>query len=116
MIMFKLPVCPYCNTVYSYKDVKNNRNKKEIECYHCKNKFKQRKIIGFSVLAAILLVIAVVFNLIILNLTAEFITSIIPLMAVSLIAVLLFMIINPFFTEYKKTNSKDIKKIPKNRF
>lgn len=114
--MFKLPVCPYCKTVYSYKDVKNNRNNKEIECYHCKNKFKQIKISGFAVLAIILIISAVIINLIILNLTAKFITSIIPLMVVSIIAVLLFMLINPFFIKYKEIKNIKLKEIPKTKF
>ncbi|MCQ2514557.1 MAG: hypothetical protein MJ089_05660 [Ruminococcus sp.] len=36
----KLPVCPYCHTVYRYGDVKGELSKKKHNCYNCKNKFK----------------------------------------------------------------------------
>ncbi len=101
--MFKMPVCPYCHTVYRYGDVRKNKNKKIIECYHCKKYFNQKKYLGYAVLAVILVFIAVVINLIILNLTADFLTSIIPLIIVSVSAVIIFMIFNPFFVSYKKT-------------
>ncbi len=111
--MFKLPVCPYCNTVYSYKDVKNNRNKKIIKCYHCKNKFKKNNLKGYVVLALIIIILTVALNLVVLNLTADFITSIIPLMIISVFAVIIFIILTPFFSDYKKIKNIDIKEIPR---
>ena len=38
-----LPVCPHCNTVYRYSDVKKIRFKKSEKCYHCKKNFKISK-------------------------------------------------------------------------
>lgn len=109
--MFKLPVCPYCHTVYRYGDVKNNKEN-IIKCYHCKNKFKQSKIKGFLILGLILTVSAVTLNIIILNLTASFITSIVPVIAVSIAAVILFMILSPFFTGYVKIKNIEPIEIP----
>lgn len=110
--MFKLPVCPYCRTVYSYKDIRKNRNKKVIECYHCKNEFKKSNFKGYAVLALIICAAAVTVNLIILNMTAEFITSIIPIMIISVSAVIIFMILTPFFSDYKKIKGVKEKEIP----
>lgn len=109
--MFKLPVCPYCKTVYSYGDVKKNKNKKVIECYHCKNQIKQRKFPDYAVSAVILAAAAVILNLVVLNMTADFITSIIPIVLISVTAVILFLITIPFFTGYKKVKGIE-KKIP----
>ena len=111
--MFKLPVCPYCKTVYSYKEVRKNKNGKAIECYHCKNKFRVSNIKGYAVLALIVVTIAVTLNLIVLNLTADFISSIMPLVLISLAAVLVFIIFSPFFSGYKKINDIEVKEIPK---
>ena len=110
--MFKLPVCPYCKTVYSFGEVRKNKSKKVIKCYHCKNLIKQSIFPGYAVLAAIIFAAAVILNLIILNMTAEFITSIIPIILISLAAVILFLILSPFFTGYKKVKGVEEKEIP----
>lgn len=110
--MFKLPVCPYCKTVYSFGDVRKNKRKKVIQCYHCKNMIKQARFPGYAVLAAVIFIAAIVLNLIILNMTAEFITSIIPIIIISLVAVILFLILSPFFIGYKKVMGIDEKEIP----
>jgi hypothetical protein len=110
--MFKLPVCPYCKTVYGYGEIRKNKNKKIIQCYHCKNNFKQNHFPGCAVSAVILIAAAVVWNLIILNMTADFITSIIPIILISVTAVIIFMILIPFFTSYKKIKGIEEKEIP----
>ncbi len=109
--MFKLPTCPYCNTIYRYRDVKNN-NKKEIKCYHCKNIIRTSKIKGYIVSGVILTALAVAVNILILNLTADFITSVIPITIISIAAVIMFMILSPYFTDYKKVSGVSEKEIP----
>lgn len=99
--MFKLPVCPHCKTVYSYKEVKENNKKKDIECYHCKKEFHNSRI-GVAVLAVIICVIAMVINIFILNKSTEIIVSLIPISIVSIIAVLIGILLIPFFISYKK--------------
>lgn len=101
--MFKLPTCPYCNTIYRYRDVKNNNNIKVIKCYHCKNLIKKSKLKGYIVLGLILTALAVTVNILILNLTADFITSVVPITVISIATVILFMILSPYFTDYKKS-------------
>lgn len=108
--MFKLPICPYCHTVYSYKDVKINKES-IIKCYHCKNKFSQNKIKCFFILT-IIIMIAVAINIIILNSSGNLISSIIPVTIVSVTAVVLYMILTPYFTEYKKLKNIELREIP----
>ena len=55
---------------------------------------------------------AVTLNIIILNMTASFITSIVPIIVVSITAVILFMILTPFFTGYKKLGNTEFIEIP----
>lgn len=38
-----LPVCPYCNTIYRYGDVRRLIFKKSEICYHCGKNFKISK-------------------------------------------------------------------------
>ena len=99
--MSKLPVCPHCKTVYSYREVKENNKKKVIKCYHCKKEFHNgRK--GLIFLAALVCVIASVINVFILNTSSEKFISIIPISVISIIAVLMGLIMFPFFISYKK--------------
>ena len=114
--MFKLPVCPYCHTVYRYNDVRKNKKipKNElIECYHCSQNFKQSKT-GYAVVFAIAVICAVIVNIIILSVMSDIFKSIIPIIAVSLLALLLAYIFTPFFVKYKKVR-KNKRKIDVHR-
>lgn len=99
--MFKLPVCPHCNTVYSYKEVKENNRKKVIECYHCKKEFHNSRL-GFVVLAIIICAAAILINIFILNKSTEIFVSIVSISIVSVFAVIIGMLMIPFFISYKK--------------
>ena len=110
--MFKLPVCPYCHTVYGIEEVRKNKKKEIIKCYHCENKFKNARVKGYLVLAFIITFSAVIVNTVILNLTADIISSVLPILAVSFTAVLLFALFSPYFIKYKKIKNSEIKEIP----
>ena len=99
--MFKLPVCPHCKTVYRYKEVKENNKKKTIECYHCKKEFHNSRA-GIAVLAVVVCIIAIIINIIILNCSSGLISSVVPISIVSIIAVIIGMLMIPFFISYKK--------------
>ena len=99
--MFRLPVCPHCKTVYRYKEVKENNRKKVIQCYHCKKEFRNSRA-GIIVLALIVCVAAALINVFILNITSDNFVSIIPISVISVIAVLIGMVLVPFFISYKK--------------
>lgn len=99
--MFKLPVCPYCNTVYRYKRVRNiDRKEKTIFCYHCKKEFKVKRLRGTVVLGAIVLVLAVATNLAILN-SLEYL-NFTPLIISTVAYVILGLILFPFFIDFEK--------------
>lgn len=104
--MFRLPVCPHCHTVYHYSDVRKNKNKKIIQCYHCNKNFKQSRK-GLLLLFAIALIAAVIINLTILSNAKELLSSIVPLSIVSIIAVVLAMFFAPYFITYRKDKSND---------
>lgn len=98
--MFQLPVCPYCHTVYHYKEVRKTKNEKQHKCYHCRETFKIKKFPGTAVLWMIVITAAVLVNVAILMIMPVF--NIIPLVIVSVLAVILGLIFVPYFTAYKK--------------
>lgn len=99
--MFKLPVCPYCHTVYRYKRVRKiDRKEKTIICYHCKKEFKVKRLKGTVVLGAIVLVLAVMTNLAILNSLENL--NLTPLIVSTVAYVILGLILFPFFIDFKK--------------
>ena len=99
--MFKLPVCPHCKTVYRYKEVKENNKKKVIKCYHCKKEFHNSRI-GIAVLALIVCVVTASINIILLNSSSASFIYIIPISIISITAVIIGMLMIPFFISYKK--------------
>ena len=67
--MPKFQVCPYCNTVYRYKDILSLKGK-EHECYHCHKKFGIKK--GYRAIpVAIACVIMVAVNLLLFHSTDD---------------------------------------------
>ncbi len=57
--MPKYQVCPYCRTVYRYKDIISLRGR-EHECYHCRKKFGIKRGFRFiPVIAACIIMVAV---------------------------------------------------------
>lgn len=72
-ILPKLPVCPYCNAIYRYGEVKNLSKYKNIKCRHCKKIFrvssKKRKAVYLTVVSIILILINLLFYNIFRNMT-----------------------------------------------
>ncbi len=104
--MFRLPVCPHCHTVYHYGDVRKNKDKKVIQCYHCKKNFIQSRK-GFIVLFAVAAAAAVIINTVVLSVSDDIRGSIVTVSSVSVIAVVLAIIFAPYFIIYKKEINKD---------
>ena len=103
--MFKLPVCPHCGTIYRYKDTKEAIKKKDNVCYHCNKKFRAGIFPGMIVGAILPLIACIAINIFLLTRMKEF--QILPLIAVTLIFILIIYLIIPFFTKFRKTD--DIK-------
>lgn len=57
----KLPVCPYCHSVYRYRDVVNISEKRH-NCYHCGRAFEVSKATGRTVLMLIVCCVLISFN------------------------------------------------------
>lgn len=105
MIMFRLPVCPHCGTVYRYKDTKNAIRKKDNICYHCQKEFRARIFPGIIVGAALPLVICIAINIFMLSRMKE--AQLLPLFAVTLVFLLIVYLIIPFFTSFRKTEKDE---------
>ncbi len=109
--MFKLPVCPYCKTVYRYGDVKKSINNKKIKCYHCNKNFKVSKK-GIAVWFALLVMSGAVINLLEMCIFKNI--DFIALNISNVVVILVFLLFIPFFIRYKKTDNTD-KDIPKKK-
>ena len=109
--MFRLPVCPHCGTVYRYKDTKAAIKNKDNICYHCDKKFRAGIFPGIVVGAVIPLAVCIAINIFLLSRMKEF--QILPLVAVTLVFILIIYVIIPFFTKFRKTD--DIKDSSKKR-
>jgi len=62
--LLKLPVCPHCQAVYRYDEVKNMCRYRHIECRHCKKVFtvesRKGKIIYFTIDSILLIAMNIV--------------------------------------------------------
>lgn len=102
--MFQLPVCPYCHTVYRYKEVRKTKDEKMQKCYHCHKTFSISKFPGFLVLWLLVVISAVLLNIAVLLIMPAF--NVIPLLVISFIAILLGLVFIPYFVKYKKIENK----------
>lgn len=111
--MFKLPVCPYCHTIYRYNKVRKiDRKEKTLVCYHCKKEFKVKRLRGMVVLGAIILLLAVGTNLVILNNLEGL--NFTPLIVSTVAYVILGFIFVPFFIDFRKIKKTEPRKENKN--
>lgn len=92
-----LPVCPYCNTIYRYGDVRRLILKKSETCYHCKKSFKVSKKKLIVMLIEFLLLYAVI-DIILINLIGGMTILILFIINVILVAVGYFMI--PYYIQF----------------
>lgn len=103
--MFKNPTCPYCNTVYRYKDTVNAVIKKKDVCYHCEKRFKISYKIQLLCLILLAAIVSVFLNILLLskmtylNLAALFIPTVFLIILISLLL--------PFFVKFKNTEIKN---------
>lgn len=111
--MFRLPVCPYCHTVYRYGRVRKiERKEKTVTCYHCKKEFRVKRTGGTVVLGAIVFLLAVATNIMLLNGMTSFSPA--PLIAFTVGYIILGFVLLPFFIDFSKTEKTEPKKKAKN--
>ncbi len=107
--MSELHVCPYCHTVYRYKDVIKLKGKKH-ECYHCHKVFDISRILSFLpvVIISIVLVMA---NVLILKNSENISTGSFMVLALSdALSIFAALVISPFLIIFKKSISKKKRK------
>ncbi len=117
--MFKLPVCPFCGTVYRYKEVfsilrkslRIGKKEKSEECYHCKKHFKASFFPGILVLLPLWLLLSVGMNLFLLNRMTRL--DLWLMFIATLILMALVIVLLPFFLTFRKVG-EDTKKKDKN--
>lgn len=105
--MFRNPVCPHCKTVYRYKDTKTAIKNKTNTCYHCQKEFKASLFPTVLVGAVIPLVLCILTNMFLLSKMENL--SLAPLLISTLGYMLIFYLIIPFFTRFKKTAQSEEK-------
>ncbi len=108
--MSKLRKCPYCNTVYRYRDIIGIKGKLN-ECYHCKKPFEVKKIYR-AVPIVIICVMLIAFNLFIMNSSENISTGTFGmLIIINTSAVLFAFLISPLMTCFKGYDKKQLRKI-----
>lgn len=105
--MFKLPKCPYCKTVYRYKDTKEALKNVDNECYHCHKKFKAKRFPQILVLLLIIILPCIGFNILLLT-QMRFLDfwSILILLVITIIFLVIGYFLIPFFVNFKKTETE----------
>ncbi len=103
-MMFRLPVCPHCGTVYRYRDVKAACKQKDNTCYHCKKPFRSKLLPYIAAEILILLPLCVGFNLILLHRMTEL--NLIALFTVTVGFLLLGYFLFPFFVHFIQTGKR----------
>ena len=108
-MMFRLPVCPHCGTVYRYKDTKKAIKEKKNICYHCQKEFKVKYFPYILVDIVLLLALCIAVNILLLNrMTA---LNLFALFGVTLAFMLAGYLLVPFFIRFVKIeNTKNKKK------
>lgn len=103
--MLKLPVCPYCNAIYRYKDVKSITHDKVCRCFHCNKKFtvsyKKGRIVILSAVALLLIVL----NVLMFNFVSN--VSILGCLIISVLFISLAVILFPFTVRFKKIDGQE---------
>ncbi len=98
MLLLKLPVCPYCNAVYSYKEVDSIKRGKNV-CYHCKKEFIVSKTPGKMLFIMIVCAVLILINLIII-ISTDNLTIVTVLMDLFTVTAAVLML--PLTVKFKK--------------
>lgn len=103
--MPKLPVCPHCNTIYRYRDVRRIMNEKSEVCYHCKKSFeiKRKKL---WILILIIALICAIFDVFELYMVAQ--TNFITLVVTNVPFICIGLIFRPFYIKFVKTEKSKL--------
>lgn len=89
--MLKLPVCPHCKAVYSYREVKSMKQGITL-CYHCKKKFSVRKTKGMLLFMSVVCLLLIAANTAVMVTSENFVPVIIMLADAAVITAAIFML------------------------
>ena len=112
--MFKLPVCPYCDTVYRYSDVwKEIRRQSQMSknreadngCYHCHRCFKISWMPGGILLMILWIACSIGTNLLLLSRMTQL--NIWLMMTATLLYFAVVIVICPFFVKFRTIEKKN---------
>ena len=103
--MLRLPVCPHCHAVYSYKEVNEMKQGARL-CYHCNKKFMADKKFGRFIFLPAVCLILILINVMIFISTDSF--SIVIMLAdlVIVTAAVMLMPLTVRFKPEKMTKSE----------
>lgn len=104
MKFLELPVCPHCNAVYRYNEVKNMTRYRNIECRNCKKVFTVYKAKNKAIFLTVDIIILIAMNLLLFHF-CNF--NLIALLIFTLIFFGLSLLILPFTVRFKKYKSAD---------
>lgn len=99
MKLLKLPVCPHCNAVYRYNEVKNMTRYRNIECRNCKKIFTVYKAKTKAIFLTVDIILLIALNLLLFHF-CNF--NLIGLLVFTLIFFGLSLLILPFTVRFKK--------------
>ncbi len=98
--MLKLPLCPYCEAIYRYGEVKAFKNKENIKCRHCGKSFSVSKTKGRIILIIVAAIILIALNILLFNIIKGL--TVFGCFVITVAAVSLTVILFPFTTRFKK--------------
>ncbi len=99
--MSEIHLCPYCKTIYRYKDIIRLKGKSN-KCYHCGKFFKADKLLTF-IPVLITSIILIIINTIIIHNSKDLSTGSFITMAVTdAFFILISFVISPFMIRFIK--------------
>lgn len=97
--MSALPVCPHCDTVYRYAEVRKSLFKKNIKCYHCEKHFAVSK---SKLMLLLIIIIAAALTVDFFELYFVSSLSAAALIITNIVIVTIGFLLIPYFLKYKK--------------
>lgn len=103
--MSELHVCPYCHTVYRYKDIIMLKGKTH-ECYHCHKSFEVNRILKYIPVPVISIVL-IMMNVLILKNSENISTGSFMILALAdAVSILIAYVLSPFLIRFRKMAKK----------
>lgn len=101
--MFKLPICPYCHTVYSYKEVKTITKKESEKCYNCNKVFGVSRKKGKCILISVIIILLIISDTFVIFTSKSFNNiSLYSMIFINMSILLLAAVFFPFTVKFYK--------------